>query len=77
MGEGGETEMVTGATTFDELATSSAEGTALFFDIALPRAEVAPFGHLDPFVFLYLVDRLGDGPGDDSPGDEGDEEGEN
>ena len=68
--------MVTGATTFDELATSSAEGTGLFFDLALPCAEVTPLGHLDPFVFFYLVDRLGDGPGHDPPGGEGDEEGE-
>lgn len=67
--------MVTGATTFDELATSSAEGTGLFLDQALPCAEVTPFGHL-AFVFLYLVDGLGYGPGNDPPGGEGDEEGE-
>ncbi len=68
--------MVAGATTFGELATSSAEGTGLFLDRALPCAEVTPLGHLDPFVFLYLVHRLGYGPGDDPPGGEGDEEGE-
>jgi len=68
--------MVAGATTFDEVATSLAEGTGLFFDRALPCAEVTPFSHLGPFVPLYLVDCLGDGPGDDTPGDEGDKEGE-
>lgn len=68
--------MVAGATSFDESATSSAEGTGLFLfsNLAQPCAEVTPFGHLDPFVLLYLVDRLGDGPGDDPPGGEGDEE---
>lgn len=68
--------MVAGATTFGELATPSAEGTGLLFlsNLSQPCAEVTPFGHLDPFVLLYLVDRLGDGPGDDPPGGEGDEE---
>ena len=70
--------MVARATTFDELATSSAEGTGLFIsNLAPPCAEVTPFGHLDPFVLLYLVDRLGYSPGDDPPGGEGDEEGDN
>lgn len=70
--------MVARATTFDEVATSSAEGTGLFIsNLAPPCAEVTPFGHLDLFVILYLVDRLGYGPGDDPPGGEGDEEGDN
>ena len=66
--------MVAGATTLDELATSSAEGTNLFLDHALPCAEVTLFGHLDPFVLLCLVDGLGDGPSHDPQDGEGDEE---